>query len=299
MTVLTVDADQPDQSGEFALWVAAVVVVLALHIGLAVAYLRLRPEPEARAEAPAFDVAFMPAENAPAAPPTIDQPDPAPAKMDQPEDPPKELPPPPVPVEPPPPPPPQVEAMVPPEPPPPAPLVAVEPVPPAPVPEATVVPPEKPVEAAPPPPKPAVVREPPPRKVTHDEKVEKRPVPPKSVAAPGSKPARVAAAPNAGVVSEGATVGRESWLNQLAAHVGRFATYPDGSRDDGTARVSLTVTRNGRLVSHRLAGSSGSATLDHAAMAAVERAQPLPPFPASIPEAQLTATVPLHLRPRH
>lgn len=295
MSILTVDAQEPDQSGEFALWVAAVVIVLALHVGLAVAYLRLRPEPETRAEAPAFEVAFMPAQDAPAAPPAVDQPDPAPTKMDQPEDPPKELPPPPVPDEPP---PPQVEAMVPPETPPPAPLVQVEPVPP-PIPEeATVVPPEKPVEAAPPPPKPAVVREPPPRKVTHDEKVEKRPAPPKSVAAPASKPMRVAAAPNPGAESEGARIGRESWLSQFGAQIRRAATYPKGNTMSGTAQVSVTVARNGRLVSRRLTGSAGSPALDQAALAAIDRAQPFPPFPASMPEAQISRIVPLHLRPQ-
>jgi len=295
VSILTVDAQEPDQSGEFALWVAAVVIVLALHVGLAVAYLRLRPEPETRAEAPAFEVAFMPAQDAPAAPPAVDQPDPAPTKMDQPEDPPKELPPPPVPDEPP---PPQVEAMVPPETPPPAPLVQVEPVPP-PIPEeATVVPPEKPVEAAPPPPKPAVVREPPPRKVTHDEKVEKRPAPPKSVAAPASKPMRVAAAPNPGAESEGARIGRESWLSQFGAQIRRAATYPKGNTMSCTAQVSVTVARNGRLVSRRLTGSAGSPALDQAALAAIDRAQPFPPFPASMPEAQISRIVPLHLRPQ-
>jgi protein TonB len=299
VTVLTVDGDRPDQSGEFALWVAAAVIILVLHVALAVAYLRLRPEPEARAEAPAFDVAFMPSQSAPAAPPAVDQPDPAPTKMDQPEDPPKELPPPLVPDEPPPPQPPHVEAMVPPEPPPPAPLVAVEPVPPVPVPEATVVPPEKPVEAAPPPPKPAVVREPPPRTVTHDEKVEKRQAPPKSVAAPGSnKPMRVATAPNPGAESQGARLGLESWLSQFAAQIRRAASYPTGATGSGTAQVSVTVARNGRVVSRRLTGSAGSPTLDQAALAAIDRAQPFPPFPASMPEAQISRTVPLHLRPQ-
>jgi len=300
VTVLTIDADRPDQSGEFALWVAAVVIVLVLHVGLAVAYLRLRPEPETRAEAPAFEVAFMPAQNAPVAPPSIDQPDPAPTKMDQPEDPPKELPPPPIPDEPPPPPPPQVEAMVPVEPPPPAPLVQAEPVPTPPVPEeATVVPPEKPVEALPPPPKPAVMREPPPRKVTHDEKVEKRQAPPKSVAAPGSKPMRVAAAPTPGAESEGARVGRESWLSQFAAQIQRAATYAtNGSRDTGTARVSVTVDRNGRLTAHSIAQTGGSATLDHAALSIIERAAPFPHFPAGMTEAQITRIVPIHLKPQ-
>ncbi|HWX59865.1 TonB family protein [Bradyrhizobium sp.] len=299
MTVLTVDADRPDQSGEFALWVAAGVIVLALHVGLAVTYLWLRPEPETRAEAPAFDVAFMPATSAPAAPPSIDQPDPVPAKMDQPEDPPKEqLSPPPVQDEPPPP-APQVEAMVPPEvPPPPAPLVPVEPAPPVPE-QLAIVPPEKPVEVAPPPAKQFVAPEPSPRKVTHDEKVEKHQAPPKSVASPGTKPMRVASAPNSGAESEGARVGRESWLSQFAAQIQRFATYAtNGNRETGTAQVSVTVDRNGRLLAHHIAKTGGSATLDHSALSIIERAAPFPHFPASMTEAQITRLVPIHLRPQ-
>jgi protein TonB len=282
VTVLTVDGHEPDQSGEFALWVAAAVVILALHVGLAVAYLWFRPEPDVRATAPAFEVAFMPA----AAPPSIDQPDPAPTKMDQVEEPPKE-PPPPV-QEAPPPPTPQVEAMVPPEPPPPAPPIPAEPPPPPPVPEQlTVVPPEKPV----------VVPEQSPRKAVHEEKVEKHQAPPK-VVAPQGKTMRVAAAPSAGVENEGARLGRESWLSQFAAQIRHAASYPSGSTGSGTAQISVTVARNGRLVSHHLTASAGSPALDHAAMAAIERAQPFPPFPASMPEAQISRTVPLHLRPQ-
>jgi len=334
VTVLNVGADGSDQSGEFALWVGAAIVVLALHVGLAVAYLWLRPEPETRAEAPAFEVAFMPATSAPAAPPSVDQPDPAPAKMDQPQETPKDLTPPPVqeqpppppmpqvestppppPVQEPPPPTPQVEAMVPPEePPPPAPAppipVPSELPPPPPVPEqATIVPVEKPPEVTVPD-KPVVAPEPTP-KVTHEEKiekrekaekreekVEKRQTPPKSVASPGNKPMRVASAPNPGAESEGARMGRESWLNQFAAQIRRAASYPSGSTGSGTAQVSVTVARNGRLVSRRLIASAGSPALDSAALAAIERAQPFPPFPASMPEAQVTKIVPMHLRPQ-
>lgn len=281
MSTLTFDQGEPERFGEFALWVTAALVVFALHLGIATGYLLLRPEPEMRAEAPAFDVAFMPASPAPAQPPSIDQPDPAPTKMDQPEELPKERPPAVQET-----PPPQVEAMVPPP----------ELPPPPPVPEeATIVPPERPVQATPMPDKPVVVPAPPP-KVHHDEKAEKRPAPPKPVAAPAAKPARVASAPNAGVESEGARVGRESWLSAFAAQIRRAATYPAGSTGSGTAQVSVTVARNGRLVSHRLVGSAGSPALDHAAMASIDRAQPFPPFPASMPEAQITRIVPLHLR---
>ena len=89
----------------------------------------------------------------------------------------------------------------------------------------------------------------------------------------------MAVAPNPGADSEGASAGRASWESELAAHIRRYATYPaNGSRDSGTVRVGVTIDRNGRLLSRRLAGSSGSSTLDSAAMTVIERAQPFPAF---------------------
>jgi periplasmic protein TonB len=299
VTTLMFGVDEPEESSELPLWVTAAIVVAAIHIALAVAYLRFKPEPEARAEAPVIDVAFMPATPEPAAPPSVDQPDPAPTRMDQPQELPKEPPPIPEPEQQPP--PAQVEAMVPAEPPPPAPvpLVAVQPelAPPPAVPEQTAaIPP--PTDVAPVPEKRVTVPEPAPRKVAPVEKVEKRQAPPKAAVSPATKPMRVATAPNPGAESEGARVGRESWASAFAAQIRRWATYPPGSRDSGTAQVSVTVARNGRLVSRHLASSSGSAVLDQAAMAIIERAQPFQPFPASMPEAQITKLVPLHLRPQ-
>jgi protein TonB len=85
----------------------------------------------------------------------------------------------------------------------------------------------------------------------------------------------------------------------LAAHIRRFATYSaNGSKDSGTVQLSLTIDRNGRLLSHSVSRSSGSATLDHAALAVIERAQPFPRFPASMPQAKIAVPVPLHLRPQ-
>jgi protein TonB len=268
-------------------------VVAALHVGLAVAYLLLKPAPEGRAEAPVIDVAFMPAASAPApaapeAPPAeptprVEQSDLGPPKNEpvvareavtEPE-PPKvktELAPPPEPV------PPPVALQVP-EP-------AAEPAHPDQV--AVMPPPSKPVTAH----KPA----------TTDEKAERekhKTAPPKPAAAPASKPAQLAMAPNSGADSEGARAGRVSWESELAAHIRRYATYAaNGSRESGTVRVGVSIDRNGRLLSRRLAGSSGSSTLDSAAMAVIERAQPYPRFPPGMSQAQIALTIPLHLRPQ-
>jgi protein TonB len=306
VSVMTVDPFEREQARDAALWTGAALVVAALHVGLAVAYLLLKPAPEGRAEAPVIDVAFMPAASAPApaapeAPPAeptprVEQSDLGPPRNEpvvareavtEPE-PPKvktELAPPPEPV------PPPVALQVP-EP-------AAEPAHPDQV--AVMPPPSKPAEPAPQA-KPVTVPERSAHKPAADEKAERekhKTAPPKPAAAPASKPAQLAMAPNSGADSEGARAGRASWESELAAHIRRYATYAaNGSRESGTVRVGVSIDRNGRLLSRRLAGSSGSPVLDSAAMAVIERAQPYPRFPPGMSQAQIALTIPLHLRPQ-
>ena len=291
------------------LWTAAALVVCAVHVGLAAAYLLLKPEPEARAEAPVIDVAFMPETQtpAPAVPPTQQSAD-QPPSPDQPRaDPPTDVPTSaqavvPVPE----PPPAKTETMVQPEPAPPAvatmPELPAEPSSPD---QVAVLPPpaDKPAEVAPPPEKPLTAApEPSQRKPVHEEKAEKqtrKPPPPKAAASPGTKPARLASAPNPGRESEGAESGRASWLSEFIAHMRRFNTYSaSGSKESGTVRIGVTIDRSGRLLSHRVVGSSGSSTLDRAALDIVQRAQPFPRFPASMSQAQMVEVIPLHLHPQ-
>ena len=127
-------------------------------------------------------------------------------------------------------------------------------------------------------------------------KGEPQPPPPKAVASPGAKPARLASAPNSGQDSDGAKEGRASWLSEFVAHVRRFNTYAaNGTKENGMVRVSITLDRNGRVLSHRVASSSGSSTLDRAALDMVQRAQPFPRFPASMPQAQILEVITLHV----
>ena len=86
-------------------------------------------------------------------------------------------------------------------------------------------------------------------------------------------------APNPGTDSEGARPGVHRGKAKWRRRFGRYATYAaNGSRESGTVRVGVTIDRNGRLVSRRLAGSSGSSALDSAAMAVVARARPIRAF---------------------
>lgn len=306
MSVVTIDPFEPEQASDRALWTGAALLVAALHIALAVAYLLLKPAPAGQAEVPVIDVAFMPAASAPApAAPEVPTADPTPQVERSDLAPPKDE---------------QVvtrDAVTEPEPPP----VTTETVPPpepAPPPVALQVPepaaepahPDR-VTVMPPPPakpakpthqaKPAAVPEHSARKPVHEEKAERerqRPKP-KPAASAGSRSTQLAMAPNPGADSEGARAGRASWESEVAAHIRRYATYAaNGSRESGTVRVGVTIDRNGRLLSRRLAGSSGSSMLDNAAMVVIERAQPYPRFPPGMTQAQIALTIPLHLRPQ-
>mgnify|MGYP000367857372 CR=1 FL=1 len=315
MSVLTLDPFDHDERKERTLWTVAALAVAGLHVGLAVGYLLLRPAPEGRAEAPAFDVVFTPAVVSEPAPAAQD----APVQPTPPAEPPKEEPAKEEPV--------AREAVAEPVPqaqPDPEPQVTPQPEPvpeviqqPVPVPQVALAPeppraddvvlppppPPKPIEAKPPEPKPVPV----PERVEHKpvekkdtrEKAEKKPAPPKPAAAPASRRSRVAAAPNAGEDSVGARDAQASWNAEVAASIRRAAVYPsDGNGVSGTVMVSVVVDRNGRLLSRRLAGSSGSSALDRAAMGIIDRAAPFPRFPPAMTQAQVSRTVPLHLRPR-
>ena len=184
---------------------------------------------------------------------------------------------------------PEAEATVGPEPAPP--LVALSPPP--------VEEPKAPDQVAvlPPPEKPVRIPEPV-RKPLHEEKTERKPAPPKvGPKASDSKPAQVAMAPNRGMESDGAREGRATWLSQFIAHMRRYNTYK-GITESGTVRVSITLDRNGRVRLRRVVGSSGSPNLDRIALDIIERAQPYPPFPASMPQAEVVEVVPLHLKPQ-
>ena len=57
--------------------------------------------------------------------------------------------------------------------------------------------------------------------------------------------------------------------------------------------LGFSVDRNGRVLEHRVVRSSGYPALDQEVTSMIERAQPLPPFPASMTETRLDLTVPI------
>lgn len=87
-----------------------------------------------------------------------------------------------------------------------------------------------------------------------------------------------------------------SWETNLVKHLEAYKRYPSEAQsrgEEGVVELEFSVDRNGHVLSHHIIHSSGHADLDAEVMAMIERAQPLPPFPASMTQAQRDFTVPI------
>jgi periplasmic protein TonB len=129
-----------------------------------------------------------------------------------------------------------------------------------------------------------------------ETKPDEKPPAPRTTAAPRSSThtANVAAAPAPG--SSNASSVPPSWVNLLFSHLLRYRQYPrlaQERREEGVVTLSFTMDRNGHVLSRCVARSSGYAALDAEALAMIDRAQPLPAFPPSIPEASRIFTAPI------
>ncbi len=161
--------------------------------------------------------------------------------------------------------------------------------------------PETMVESAPAP-------EPPKEKPQEEMKVEQPPdETPSPVTIPDVKPPQKIenAPPPAPVTAQqvkgGAPHVEPSWQTSLVRQLQRFKRYPAGSHarnEQGVVVLSFTLDRAGHVLAHSIAKSSGYADLDNEVMAMIMRAEPLPPFPASMPQEQLDLTVPIRFSVR-
>jgi protein TonB len=87
-----------------------------------------------------------------------------------------------------------------------------------------------------------------------------------------------------------------SWTTLLFKQLQRFKSYPSGARarnEQGVVMLSFTVGRDGHVLSRQIVTSSGHPDLDAEVLTMIERAQPLPAFPASMAQAQQDFTVPI------
>ena len=95
----------------------------------------------------------------------------------------------------------------------------------------------------------------------------------------------------------GGSPGRQAaYSATLAAQLNRYKHYPMAARrarQEGTATLSLLIRRDGSVADFSISKSSGVEALDAAVLRMLERAQPLPAFPASITEDELRVDFPV------
>lgn len=86
------------------------------------------------------------------------------------------------------------------------------------------------------------------------------------------------------------------WGSTIRSSIERRKRYPSGTRGRGTVLLSILVHTSGNLASVGIAGSSGDAVLDRAALAAVQSAR-LRSAPAGIPAGTHRFTLPMAFAP--
>ncbi len=97
-------------------------------------------------------------------------------------------------------------------------------------------------------------------------------------------------------VKGGAPAIEPSWQTNLVRQLQRFKRYPASAQsrnEQGVVLLSFSLDRDGRVLAHSIARSSGYTDLDNEVMAMIMRAEPLPPFPASMTQPRIDLTVPI------
>jgi len=87
-----------------------------------------------------------------------------------------------------------------------------------------------------------------------------------------------------------------SWETSLVKHLEQYKRYPGDAQsrgEEGVVMLSFSVDRSGHVLARQVVKSSGFPDLDQEVIAMIARAEPLPPFPADMPDAKLDLTVPI------
>jgi protein TonB len=90
-----------------------------------------------------------------------------------------------------------------------------------------------------------------------------------------------------------------TWKSQVLTLIEHNKRYPAAARsrgEQGVARLAFRIDSDGRLISTRIVGSSGSSALDAETLALVERAQPFPPPPPELAGSELMVPLRFSIR---
>jgi TonB family protein len=87
---------------------------------------------------------------------------------------------------------------------------------------------------------------------------------------------------------------RVTWEKELAAHFNKYKRYPDDRSAEGAqVVVSFILDRVGHVLSSRIVTGSGDPAFDAAALAMLQRANPVPPPPPVVADEGLSFTLPV------
>lgn len=87
---------------------------------------------------------------------------------------------------------------------------------------------------------------------------------------------------------------RVTWQKELMAHLDKYKRYPtERSQRSAEIVIALTLDRTGRVLTANITKSSGDDAFDHAAIAMVERASPVPPPPPLVADEGLDFSLPV------
>ena len=149
-------------------------------------------------------------------------------------------------------------------------------------PEKATAPQTMAVPELPPVPKPAVVLMTPPKAKPKPKKIVKELSEPVAKRVREPPAPRTSAPPHAAETRAANAAEAAAFRSAWAAALSWNRHYPEAARargEQGTVRLAITIDRGGHVVSARLVGSSGSSTLDQAALEMARNAsgRPLPP----------------------
>jgi periplasmic protein TonB len=87
---------------------------------------------------------------------------------------------------------------------------------------------------------------------------------------------------------------RVTWQKELAAHFDKYKRYPaDRATQSAEVVISFVLDRVGHVLSTRIVKGSGDPSFDTAAIAMLQRADPVPPPPPLVADDGLTFTLPV------
>jgi len=90
---------------------------------------------------------------------------------------------------------------------------------------------------------------------------------------------------------------RVTWQRELLAHLSKYKRYPsERTHKSAQILVALDLDRAGHVVAASIVKSSGDAAFDKAAIAMIERANPVPAPPPAIADQGLTFSLPVIFR---